>query len=343
MLHIILGILKIIGIFLGVILLLLLAGLLAIVFVPVRYTLSARVQPKERYAFSLKASWLLHIVYAAVTVGASQERRIAIRLFGIRLPLFRPEDGQDEDKQGRTKKKERRSNSRRENQETEQEEALEQAEIPQKCQEDEDTDLTEPADPAESTDPADSTDPTDSTDPEREEPVTSIWQKIRFQCTRICDKIKQITESLRRFLHKLGGMRQRVADLGRKGIELLHKPGELLEFLEEYEAREVFGGLIGYLVFLIAHYKPRRIKGYLRFGMDNPATTGQLTGLIYILLPARADRFSVEPVFNETVFETELVCSGHIRVLHVLRVLWRGFRDKKLRRMINKLRKKGDS
>ncbi len=338
MLHIILGILKIIGIFLGVILLLLLAGLLAIVFVPVRYTLSAKAQPKERYAFSLKASWFLHIVYAAATVGASQERSIVIRLFGIRLPLFRSEDDQAEDKQGRTKKKERRLNSRRENQETVQEEALEQAEI-----QDEDTDLADPTDSTNPTEPTESTDATDSEDSDRGEPVTSIWQKIRFQCMRICDKIKQITESLRRCLHKLVGIRQRAADLGRKGIELLHKPGELAEFLEEYEAREVFGGLIGYLVFLIAHYKPRRIKGYLRFGMDNPATTGQLTGLIYILLPARADRFSVEPVFNEPVFETELVCSGHIRVLHVLRVLWRGFRDKKLRRIINKLRKKGDS
>ena len=42
MLHIILGILKIIGIFLGIMFLLLFAALLAVIFVPVRYRLAAK-------------------------------------------------------------------------------------------------------------------------------------------------------------------------------------------------------------------------------------------------------------------------------------------------------------
>lgn len=361
MLHIILGILKIIGILLGIIFLLLLAGLLAVIFVPVRYRLEAQAQTGERqYAFSLRVSWLLHIVSAAVTADSLQGSGITVRLFGIRLPLFGSKDGREtgekekKSKKEKEKKKENKKKNKKDrtaekektDQKTDQkadkiaarkaEQRIEQKaeqitdrirdKKTEKNQEEQNPGIQADAGP-------------DDSERETETSRQGILEKIRFQCSRFCDKIRQITQNIRELWQRLVSLKQRAAALGQKVIGLLRKPGELLEFLEEYEAREVFGTLTGQLVFLLAHYKPRRIRGYLRFGTGDPATTGQLTGLIYILLPARAYSYSVEPKFNETVFETETVCSGHIRALHVLRVLWRGFRDRKLRRIITALRR----
>ncbi len=335
----ILGILKIFGILLGAAVLLLLTVMLALVFVPVRYRLSARVQPEQGYALSLRASWLLHLVSAAVIADASQGSRIIIRLFGIRLPLSGRDGGRAKGRRKRTGKKEKRKGKAAP-------EALKSA-LKSEREEREYSPVqrkTMPENPETEKKERKSSPNQESLEPETEEQSgTGILRKIWFQCKRICDKIRQAADRVRQLWRKLAELKQRALALGRKGIELLHKPGELLEFLEEYEAGEVFGGLIGHLVFLISHYKPRRIQGYLRFGTGDPSTTGQLTGLGYILLPARADRYSIEPEFNEKAFETETVCSGHIRALHVLRVLWRAFRDRKLRRIINTLRKKGDS
>ncbi len=338
MLHMILVILKIIGILLGTLLLLLLAVLLAVAFVPLKYRLEAKAQ-QGKYAFSLRGSWLLHIVSASVSADSSGDRTIRLRLFGIRLPLF---GAGASSTRNRSRKRKERGAARRE--ETEIRESERAEESPRESREHGRKESGQRIRQGEEQ-------PEDSVTQEREEqkeqerarPRRNILQKIWFSCRNICDKIRQMTEGVRRVRQKLLSLRERAAQLWQKGIALWRKPGELLEFLEEYEMREAFGAVAGHLLFLLGHYKPRRIEGYLRFGTGDPAATGQLTGLIYLLLPAGADRFEVLPEFNETRFETDLVCSGHIRALHALRVLVRGFRDRKLRRLINKLRKRGDS
>ena len=125
MLHMILGILKVIGLIIGILLLLLLSVLLALIFVPVRYKLTAKVLPGQ-YAFSLRGSWLLHIVSASVNADSVNGRRITLRLFGIRLPLFQPEDdtGEREDRDGRgeiesrAKKRKTRDTEKKETEDT---------------------------------------------------------------------------------------------------------------------------------------------------------------------------------------------------------------------------------
>jgi hypothetical protein len=120
----------------------------------------------------------------------------------------------------------------------------------------------------------------------------------------------------------------------------LSKPEELRKLMEKLEARLLLGDIFEYLRYLLGHFRPRRIEGYLRFGTGDPALSAQLTGVLYLLLPARADRFRIDTEFNDTVLETELVCRGHIRSCHVIRIIWQAFRNKKIRRLIRYLRKK---
>ena len=114
MLHIILGILKVAGILIGVLLLLVLTLVLALLFVPVRYRIRASGQEKD-LAAGVHVSWLLHILSAAVSFESGEGLSIAIRIFGIRLPLFQKSGNskkageakpKDTKKKGRKKKKE---------------------------------------------------------------------------------------------------------------------------------------------------------------------------------------------------------------------------------------------
>ena len=61
-----------------------------------------------------------------------------------------------------------------------------------------------------------------------------------------------------------------------------------MELFRRYEIKENLRTLYGYLRDLWKHYCPRRISGYLHFGTGDPALTGQLTGIIYLVLPAQA-------------------------------------------------------
>lgn len=84
MLHIILGILKAVGIIVGILLLIFLALLLGVVFVPVRYRIQA-VKQEERAEMKIGLSWLLHLVSVRIFLGIGGEKSFSVRICGIRL------------------------------------------------------------------------------------------------------------------------------------------------------------------------------------------------------------------------------------------------------------------
>lgn len=83
LIHIILGILKIIGILLLVILCLLLLLLLSLAFVPVRYYGSA-YREDGKYEAKVKISWLFHLIFVTGRYGSETEgMQLSIRFLGI--------------------------------------------------------------------------------------------------------------------------------------------------------------------------------------------------------------------------------------------------------------------
>ncbi len=326
MLHIILGILKVIGIIIGVVLLLLCTVLLSIVFVPVRYRMEAVKEP-ERTDVKLRVTWLLHVVsvllYADVTGAVS----VTVRLFGIHLPLHgekgRKNTGRGKRGRGRRKKK------------AEEIRDVSEAEAPTE----EILDISETETPTEEIRGISETKREDESSAEiLGTQKISVYEKIRCKIQAVCDKIKKVTEAVRRFLCRLKMLPQKLAYAGRRLGALLHKPEELAQLARKYEVKENLQIVYGYLRFLWKHFRPRSISGYLHFGTGDPALTGQLTGIIYMLLPARADGFEIMPEFDGAVFGTRIVCTGHIRSIHLIRVLIRGFRDEHLRRLIRTVR-----
>lgn len=445
MLHIILGILKVIGIVIGILLLLVLAAVMALVFVPVRYQVEV-VRQAERTGGKVRVSWLLRIISVAVSADLPGKPEIAVRLFGIRLPLFgaakpgekgggvgggksqgkkkagaaeegkpraaeenvpavsagiqpppevheAPESAEDDDASVRETEKSpvkaERSAGSAEQDVPAVSAGIQPPEVHEELDEAEDDDprawdVQEP-DPEEDRPASDGLESgsaaawesesadgwknksvgsresepaadweSESANGRESEPVdgregepaaggSDAQERVRSLFEKLFEKYEAVRGKAGALGRKLTSLGERAAELAEKIRTLARKPGELLEMAEKYEAKAIFGDLWGNLLLLLRHYRPRRISGYLRFGTGDPASTGQLTGLVYLLLPSCADSFTVTPEFYDAAFETELTCSGHIRALHVLRVGWRAIRDKKLRRLIKALRKKGES
>ena len=183
-------------------------------------------------------------------------------------------------------------------------------------------------------------------DEPQEEPragrAAEAFQRICGRLRALADRLRSLGERIVQLGRRIIALPETIQKQAEKMVGLLKKPGELLEQLAELEEQEVFGSVFGYLTELIIHYKPRSIEGYLHFGTGDPAVTGWLTGLAYLLLPARAERFSVEPEFTEKVLETKLICAGRLRACHLLRAGWKALRNKKLRTFINAVRKRGE-
>ena len=377
MFHLILGILKIIGIILLILISILLLILLAIAFVPVRYFVQGKFSGDETYA-NVKISWLLHIISFTFSIDRTAKSKIAVRLFGIKLPLF----GSDPE-HGKKKRPEKGSGKRKEDVISSQEEER----IPEDMDPAAEDDMAEDMDPILEDDIPEeknsaaynnSFDKVDQLEEDRlqeekadeadeasrrksssdKENSETEEEQIGFSFDRICDKIKNILgafigtirkvifmikafiQKIHRFFTAVCQLPDKLEKAGKKIGGVLKKPQEFSELAKKLEACDVLKDVIGYLKYILKHCSPRSVKGYLHFGTGDPAVTAQLTGLLYLVLPAKADKFLLTPDFNEAVIEADLTMKGHVRVCHFLQILWLGFRNKKLRRIIRYGKKK---
>lgn len=110
-------------------------------------------------------------------------------------------------------------------------------------------------------------------------------------------------------------------------------------FLHDEENRKTFRLVKKETVHLIRHLLPVRLNGTVRFGMDDPATTGQILAWISPFYGVYAKHFSLTPVFEEAVLEGTVDARGRIRIGTVLWILICILRDKNFRTLIKKARK----
>lgn len=70
---------------------------------------------------------------------------------------------------------------------------------------------------------------------------------------------------------------------------------------------------------LVRHIGPRKIKGHVRYGFDEPATTGQITGYLSLLPFMYQKNFFPEPDFYNKVLEGEISIRGRVQLGYIIR------------------------
>ena len=79
---------------------------------------------------------------------------------------------------------------------------------------------------------------------------------------------------------------------------------------------------------VIAHVKPRRIRGDIKFGFDNPANTGEVLGVLGIIYPILPRKLTIIPNFTEAILEGWLEARGRIYgvffLIQTLQILFDG-------------------
>jgi len=65
---------------------------------------------------------------------------------------------------------------------------------------------------------------------------------------------------------------------------------------------------------MLRGWKPKKIRGYVAFGLEKPDATGKLCGLLYLLAPDSAGEYRIEPDFTQKLFRTDTTAEGAIRL-----------------------------
>ena len=67
---------------------------------------------------------------------------------------------------------------------------------------------------------------------------------------------------------------------------------------------------LSYLWNGVKHILPQKIEGHVKFGMDDPCTTGQILGGLGIVYGIYGEYLTIEPEFNDSIFEAEVMLKG---------------------------------
>lgn len=323
MLHVILFLLKIIGIFLAALLGLLLLILLLLLFVPVRYR--GRLQKEGELAVRTRVSWFLHVVSVPISFQKGV-LSVKIKLFGITVKNLTEDE---EEIRRDTKELSRRTKDAAK----EEEEQIEKAEgagmEPKANLAEEVRERPEPEDgehPPKEEEAADE----DAGDPWEEEPDKNEDEK-ESRIKRILQKIKAFFRKLFSFWEKMKNLKytfRRFCDKIKRGIK---KYQGTKEFLQDERTRKALGHAWKEVKHLIGRLLPKKIRGELHFGTQDPALTGEILGGISIFYPIFMDNVKVYPNFEQSILEGDLSVKGSFRAVTAALILWRLWRDKNVR------------
>lgn len=94
-----------------------------------------------------------------------------------------------------------------------------------------------------------------------------------------------------------------------------------------------------YIISIFKHIRPRKIKGYVHYGFEEPYKTGQITGYLSLMPFVYQKGFSLEPDFYNKVLEGHIYMRGHLQIGYLLRIvfninLWRTL--KVIKKLTNK-------
>ena len=314
MIHILLVILKIIGIALLVILGLLLGILLAVLFIPVRYKAAGSYH--GQLLLSVCATWFFHILaFRAVYEGEGLV--CSLKVLGFRLwhnrekdPARDLEDGLEtilgDEEQSLYEELQQDEEHYRKSQE----EQAHGSQLHGERAGEQDANRKE------------SREEEDKTGPDKR--GSGIIGKIKDLAGRISQSIRHILEKLKfsfaKICDKLKGIREFVQ--------------EKKMWLEDEKNQASLKLLYRQTKRLLVHLWPRKGRCTVTFGFDDPYTTGQVLQAASLIYPFYHRQLFLYPVFDEKILDAEGSLKGRIRLSVILWLVLQVLFDGHTRRML---------
>lgn len=343
---VILTILKIIGIILLVVLGLILFLLLLVLFVPIRYRIDASkdAEGEQQIHALIKVTWLLHLLNIRFLYPEEAYLRVRIACF----TLFRSDQPTKEAASSKKnaaaeKKKEseaktvKTSKASREAEDTllATEDVEGSGEQPQTMDENgwspiDNTQIK----PDEKTEaklkdaPKNQTENATHTETDSEE-STSKWELLREKILWCIRKIWKLLKNIRYTIQSIYDKIRNIIHHIRYYYRVLQS--ELFGRTWEKYSKEV--------LCLLKRIAPRKIKGYLHIGMEDPAATGQILGYYGMLYPLIGEHIDVVPDFDHVILEGTLKIRGNITLFQAVRIACTIYFDKDLQKLIRLLKR----
>lgn len=335
MLHILLLILKIIGILLAAVLGLLLIAIISVLFVPIRYRIEAdgKLGAEEPLWIEIKTTWLLHMISAVFSYP--ENAGLKIKIAGI--PVFnssrKRKKGPPKSK-GDKKRPLKGKESPEEEENPDAEEKSGKEENPQKdddSQKDENSETKEFDGGKSIEDKGNGPSDNESAAVEAENvqaqknPLKKFFAFLFRLFQKLLDAIKNIEYTIQELCGKIKSTMENI----RYYANLLQ--GETF--------RSAFRNAKGQLFRILKMVRPRKCRINLLIGLDDPAGTGQIMAVYGMLYPLIGQHVFIQADFEEKIVEGDLYIKGKITAIVFLIAALKLYMDKNVRKLLKMLKR----
>ncbi len=345
--HIVLLILKILGIILLCVLGLVLLILAALLFSAFRYEVAAEGDKDgPELHVNAKVRWLLRIVSFQYLMNTGGKNGFILRVFGI--PVLRrltdAKTSEDEKADEASEKTEEKSEKDAEEKTEEASEGKPKDEAGEKPASDEvpEENAKPEGEQAENTSEEDSegngeAEPEGDTEIDADAEASDEEEKpkgIKGKLAAIKQKIRDKYDGLKKKVHDLWDSAVAMFELFRR------KEGLLEEYVKKKSTLKAVKTAWVNLLWVLKHIAPKKYHGGLTFGLDDPALTGEIFGAAAPLYLYVSDYLRLEPAFeNRLVVSGDIYLKGRIRLWGILLRALRLYRDKNIRKVIREANK----
>lgn len=334
MLGILLTVLKIIGWTILGILGFILFLLALVLFVPIRYKITGYKNNEEEnnMLVMLKVTWLMHLFNLRVRYPSDELIRARIFLFKI---FPKKEKVKKEKPKREKKKKDKKSNNLVDIKEYNNEEKLEETleeNLEDNIDDNKDLeeigffeeDINEKEESQELFD-EEGIDETDELEKKK------LIEKIYIYLTKVADFLKKIKEKVNSVYNKV--------------IDIKNNITYYIDILKSDTFKRAFDKAKSQILKIFKLIKPKKLKGRLEFGFEDPSTTGMVYGIYSVIYPFLGGDLTVLPYFNvETMLlNGNILIRGRITVFSLLKIGFKVFFDKDIKRLIKMLKKESNN
>ena len=329
MLSVILMILKIIGIVLLGLLGLVIFLLLLLLLVPVRYR--GKAAKEENITADIHATWLLHLVHFMLTYGPDGLGK-KVKVFGISLKSFetvpekKPEEEEPENVTDETAADEAPAEAEKEVTDAdakadnkEKAEAAPEAEtaVKKEAEDKNEEELVTKEDRGK-------TEEKESAKIETEPAKTAVdrpgkaEEKAKKKKDDDAEKTEQEDDPDAEKPGFFERLEKKKTDIAEMLNNIYNKITHYKEIIDDPRFKNGIKYALNRLLAVLKHILPRKLKGSLHYGFEDPSTTGYVTAGAGILYGPLHDYMRFEPDFENEVLEGQADFRGHVRLGTVL-------------------------
>jgi len=312
---IVLLVLKIIGITLLAILGLGILIVLLVLFVPVRYMLDVNKNADDDFCINLKIHWLLHFVRIFINYYSELSYRVKVLFFTI----YKSDNLITEKEKKRAEKKELRKkyiNQAGDADATTDSGACNASEnaVVEKSE-----NVIDSPDEANESATLNNESIEDESGEDREDNKKTFIDRILFVLEKLIDIIFNINDKIFAFFNKVS--------------DIWDNLDYYVDMINDEHNRAAVDICFDRIKVILSDIKPRKIRGNIHIGSDDPYTIGKMMSIYSILLPIIRDKIQMVPDYEQEIIEGQLILKGHATVYKLIKLLYVYYFNKDVKRL----------